>query len=78
MLRKKDAESVRPLIKIYLTISTILIFAYFFLIYFGVRYDNEVLLWIGFIFLGISTFIAIILAIKNFTTRPEDDYNFEK
>ena len=69
LLRKKDAESVRPWIKINLFIATVLIFAYFFLLYFGIggnyKSDHkEGAIYIGFVCLGVATMLAIIVAMN--------------
>ena len=82
MLRKKDAETVRPWIKLKLFIATSLLLAFFFLLYYGAKKDengekNIHLIWIGFVFLGSATLLTFIISISNFVSRPEDDFTFE-
>lgn len=64
--RKKDVEGISMLVVFALSISAIILFAYFFLMYYGVRDQNQRMIIAGYFMLGISVFITTIIMIVNF------------
>jgi hypothetical protein len=61
--RKKDVEGIRPSIKFGLIFSSILLICYIFLMYYGIRDENDKLKIAGFFLLGISAFNAMIIGV---------------
>ena len=64
--RKKDVEGISTTIVAILGLSTILLFSYFFLLYYGIRDNNEQARIAGFFFLGISVFLTSVIGCMNF------------
>ena len=63
--RKKDVEGIPQSVILSLGFSTILMLCYFFLMYYGIRDDNEQIRIAGFFILAISVFITTIIGIVN-------------
>lgn len=69
--RKKDVEGIRPSIIYALGFSTILMVIFVFLMYYGIRNDNENQRITAFFCLGVSVFITTVIVIVNFFSRPD-------
>ena len=68
--RKKDVEGINNWVLISLLLSTILLFIFFFLLYYGIRDNNANLRIAGFFILGISVLITLVIGIINFFQKP--------
>jgi hypothetical protein len=53
-----------------LGLSTVLLLCFFFLMYYGIRDDNEKARIAGFFLLAISVFITIVIGVVNFFQKP--------
>jgi hypothetical protein len=69
--RKKDVEGINQGVLLALGLSTALLFCFFFLMYYGIRDDNENARIAGFFMLAISVFITLVIGIVNFFQKPE-------
>jgi hypothetical protein len=69
--RKKDVEGIRPAVIVALAISTMMLFCFIFLLYYGIRDDNENERIAGFFMLGVSVFITSVIGLINFFSRPD-------
>lgn len=69
--RKKDVEGINQYVLLSLGLSTALLFCFFFLMYYGIRDDNENARIAGFFILAISVFITLVIGIVNFFQKPE-------
>ena len=69
--RKKDVEGISMAVIISLCATTLLLFGYFFLMYYGIRDDKRELRIAGYFALAISVFVTSIIGIVNCCTRPE-------
>lgn len=69
--RQKDVEGVRKPIIYAIAFSSILLICYIFLMYYGIRDDNDRLKIAAFFTLGISVFIATVVGVQNFFQRPD-------
>ena len=64
--RKADVEGISYGIVYALTVTTLMLVAYFFLLYYGIRDDDQKLRIAGFFLLGLSVFITTLIGIRNF------------
>jgi len=64
--RKKDVEGINMGIIIALGLSTVLLLCFFFLMYYGIRDDDEKARIAGFFLLAISVFITLVIGVVNF------------
>lgn len=64
--RKKDVEGINQGVIMALGLSTVLLICFFFLMYYGIRDDNEKARIAGFFLLAISVFITIVIGVVNF------------
>jgi len=69
--RNKDVEGINKFVMYSLMISTVMLFTFFFLLYYGIRDDNANLRIAGFFILGISVLITLVIGIVNFFQKPE-------
>ena len=63
--RKKNNEGVHGWIQMSLFISTCLLLCFFFLMYYGIKEDDNKVRIAGFFALGISVFITTVVAMGN-------------
>jgi hypothetical protein len=59
--RKKDVEGIRPSVVIALGFSSILMVIFIFLLYYGIKEDNENKRIAGFFILAVSVFVTIVI-----------------
>lgn len=59
-------------------ISTALLFCYFFLMYYGIRDDNQKERIAGFFMLGVSVLIMVVIGIKNAVEQPGKYLSFKE
>lgn len=69
--RKKDVEGISTPIILALSFSSILMLCFIFLLYYGIRDDNQNERIAGFFMLGISVFITTVIGFVNFFSRPD-------
>jgi hypothetical protein len=69
--RKKDVEGISTHIIISLGFSTILMICFIFLLYYGIRDEDESMRISGFFLLGVSVFITTVIGVVNFFARPD-------
>jgi hypothetical protein len=64
--RKIDVEGVSSYVGLGLFITTVMLFTYFFLLFYGIRNDNRKLKIAGYFLLGLSLLITILIAMRNY------------
>ena len=69
--RIKDVEGVGQKVIYLLGLCSFFLLLYVFLVYYGVRDDDERLIIAGFTMLGISFIVATVLSFMNFFARPD-------
>lgn len=69
--RKKDVEGIRPFVIVSLGFATLLLLCFIFLLYYGIRDDDNNTRIAGFFCLGISVFITSTIGAVNFFSRPD-------
>mmetsp|Transcript_27639 Transcript_27639/g.26661 ORF Transcript_27639/g.26661 Transcript_27639/m.26661 type:complete len:234 (+) Transcript_27639:44-745(+) len=69
--RKKDIEGLSWALIIALFIATVLLLCYFFMVYYGVRDENQPLRIVGYICLGLSVGLTSVIGIINAWARPD-------
>ena len=69
--RKKDIEGISWGVIITLAFTTIMLLAYFQIMYYGIRDDNVKLRIVGYFFLAVSVFVTSIIGIANSCSKPD-------
>eukprot|EP00347_Sterkiella_histriomuscorum_P001435 403372047 len=69
--RKKDVEGINQGVIIALGLSTVLLLCFFFLMYYGIKDDDQRARIAGYYSLAISVFITKVIGVANFFSRPE-------
>lgn len=64
--RKKDVEGIPQPVILSLGLSSVLLLCFFFLMYYGIRDDDEKARIAGFFMLAISVFITLVIGFVNF------------
>lgn len=68
--RKADVEGISNGLVITLLVTTCMLFAYFFLLFYGIRNQNKRLKIAGFFLLALSLFVTAIIGIRNYFQKP--------
>mmetsp|Transcript_16962 Transcript_16962/g.12132 ORF Transcript_16962/g.12132 Transcript_16962/m.12132 type:complete len:151 (+) Transcript_16962:164-616(+) len=69
--RHKDIEGLSWGIIITLGFTTALLFAYFFMIFYGIRDDNQKLRIVAYLLLSVSVIVTSIIGVMNVWARPD-------
>lgn len=68
--RKKDVEGINQWVQWSLGFATVLLICFFFLMYYGIRDDNNGSRVAGFVLLAISVAITLVIGTINFFQKP--------
>lgn len=68
--RKADNEGIAQSVIYILASTTLMMLAYIFLLYYGIRDDDRRLRIAGFFLLGMSVFVTSIIGLRNFFQKP--------
>lgn len=69
--RKRDIEGTHPTVVALLFFSTLILFVFFFLVYYGITEDSDMMLVMAYILLGLSMTISIGVGIHNWRANPD-------